>query len=230
MKLRSIMLVGKIGLVGLSFMIGIVGCAPRDPITGEAIITATPERASMTKQINVQKLTPIFAVKFDRGSGEISDMQKGRILGFIQAQNTNFGDTLKVELPPFTDASGVNEARYGSIGTFLQDEGFHVEPKILADGLTNSLRVYFTKYVATIDPECAKGWQKPEGQSFENLQLSHMGCSTSSALAQMVANPKDLIDPQTMGGYDGERAAVAIKKYRVGSGGAKKSGGSEKSK
>jgi pilus biogenesis lipoprotein CpaD len=87
---------------------------------------------------------------------------------------------------------------------------------MVRDGIANSLRIYFTKYVATVEQSCSRGWTRPEGLNFENLPLPHMGCSTASALAQMMANPQDLVSPHEMGGYDGERAAISIAKYRTG--------------
>ena len=154
-------------------------------------------------------------------------MEKGRLLGFIQAQDVNYGDALQLELPPFSDALGINKIRYGAIGSFLEDEGFKIKPKITNDGLRDSLRVYFTKYVATIDPVCEKGWHLPTGNAYENLPLPHMGCATAAAFVQMLANPKDLIHPRKMGPYDGERAALSIQSYRTGSSGGSSEGSSD---
>lgn len=218
----------KAGLISLMVALGLGACAPMDPETGTFVDTATPETTSMKKQINVQKLMPVFVTRFAVGSDQFSDMEKGRLLGFIQAQNARFGDTLHLELPPVQDSRGIGDIRYGAVGSFLMDEGFKVEPRIHKEGLQNSLRVYFTKYVATVDPECAKGWRKPVGNDYENLPLPHMGCSSASNLAQMIANPKDLVEPRSMGGGDGERAAISIMKYRKGassSAGSTSSGG-----
>ena len=234
MNLLTIPHVKKIGLLGLVAIVSLNGCAPRDPDTGEISLRASPETALMNKEISVKKLTPAFVVKFEPQGSSFSELEKGRLLGFIQAQGAKYGDVLQLELPPFSDAAGLNEERFGAIGSFLQDEGFVVEPKLARDGLENSLRVFFTKYVATVDPDCSRGWTRPEGQEYEALPLEHMGCSTASNLAQMLANPKDLVDPEDIGAYDGERAARSILRYKTGgsSGGSKgqgKSGGGSKS-
>ncbi len=220
-----------VSFVGLITIIGLGGCAPRDPETGDVKLRASPETAMMTKAISVKKLTPIFVVKFEPEGSTFSELEKGRLLGFIQAQGAKFGDALKLELPPFSDAAGLNEERFGAIGNFLQDEGFIVEPKLARDGLENSLRVFFTKYVATVDPDCSRGWTRPEGQEYESLPLEHLGCATASNLAQMLADPKDLIEPKDIGAYDGERATRAIMRYKRigGSGGGASSGGGSKS-
>jgi pilus biogenesis lipoprotein CpaD len=195
-----------------------VACAPIDPETGQSVKRANPEMASLGKKIAVQQLTPVFVSRFDNGSGDFSDLEKGRLLGFLEAQQVKYGEVLSLELPAF-DSGGPNEQRYGAIGSFLESQGFDVKPKIVKDGLQNSLRVFYTKYVATVDPNCAKGWRNPVGSEFENLPLAHLGCATASALTQIIADPKDLVDPKNIGGFDGERAAKSIEKYRAGSDG-----------
>ncbi|WP_025899444.1 CpaD family pilus assembly lipoprotein [Sneathiella glossodoripedis] len=200
------------------------------PDTGRpAELRASPATANMAKQINVQVLTPTFVTRFDSSGAEFSDLEKGRLLGFLQAQGIKFGEEVYLELPPFDDPGGVNEQRFGAVGSFLQDQGLKVSPKIVGDGLRNSLRVYYSKYVATADPKCAKGWHRPAGTSYENLPLPNMGCATASAFAQMVANPKDLVSPAQIGGYDGERAAKSILKYKLGGKSSTTGGGSEES-
>ena len=229
-KIMKISIAVSMGLLALS------ACAPFDPETGRpAELRASPETSSMAKQINVQELTPTFIARFDSATSDFSDLQKGRLLGFLEAQGVKFGEDVHVELPPFNDVEGVNEKRFGAIGSFLQDQGLHVTPKVSKDGVRNSLRVYYSKYIATLGPECAKGWHRPLGTSYENLPIPHMGCATASALAQMVADPKDLISPKQIGGYDGERAARSILKYRSGGksssgGGSEGSGASEGAK
>lgn len=219
----------KAVLVVSGAMLLAAACAPMDPETGQPANRANPATAQMTKQINVQEFKPITVVQFKANDGAFSDLEKGKLLGFLTAQKVRYGDELEVELPPFTDAAGVNEMRFGALGSFLQDQGFVVKPKLVNDGLRDSLRVFYTKYVATVDPACAKGWHRPAGTSFENLPLPHMGCSTASNLAQMIEKPKDLVSPRSIGAYDGNRAALSIYRYRTGggSGGGSEEGGSD---
>lgn len=212
-----------VGISAVFLSLLAAGCTPIDPETGLATLRATPEKAQMKKKITVKEFTPIFVVRFDANRTGFTDMEKGRLLGFIQAQDVDFGEVLQLELPPFNDANGVNKLRYGAIGSFLEDEGFKISPKVTKDGLRDSLRVYFSKYVATVDPICEKGWHIPSGTAYENLPLPHMGCSTASAFVQMLANPKDLIKPKDIGPYDGERAALSIQSYRTGSSGSSSS-------
>ncbi|USG62944.1 CpaD family pilus assembly lipoprotein [Sneathiella marina] len=205
-----------ISLVALSAVT--VACSPVafDPSFTE---TATPQNAQLEKQISVDKLTPTVIVEFAPGRAGMSDLSKGKILGFLEAQGIGFGDDVEVELPTFVGNGGLNEQRFGEVSEFLQDRGFKVLPVITKENSRNTLRVYFTKYVATVDPDCENGWYRPKGLGYENLPLPNMGCTTANALAGMIENPKDLVDPNDSSPTIGERAAKSVQKYRGGAAG-----------
>ncbi len=201
-----------LGLIASALILA--GCGAIDPETGEERLRANPYNSQMAKKIHVDRLTPVLVVNFKPTDGDLSDVEKGRILGFMDAQKAPYGSEMQVELPEFDDPERVNEARYGAVGAFLEDLGFVVTPKVVKDGLQNSLRVYHIKYVATVDQSCDGNWTEPDGNRFENLPLPHMGCATASALARMVVKPKDLVEPEDIHGTDGERAALSISNYR----------------
>ncbi|MCR9214672.1 MAG: CpaD family pilus assembly protein [Proteobacteria bacterium] len=200
-----------------AMLFALAACAPFSFEEGGFTETATPQSASLNKQINVEKVSPTVIVEFGQGRAGLSDLEKGKILGFIQAQQIGFGQEVEVELPSFSGNGGLNERRYGELAGFLQDRGFEVTPKTTQESGQNSLRVYFVKYIATIDPDCENGWYRPRGLGYENLPLPNMGCSTASALAGMLANPKDLVDPASADAAIGERAAKSVETYRKGS-------------
>jgi pilus biogenesis lipoprotein CpaD len=202
-----------ISLVALSALS--VACSPVafDPSFNE---TASAQNAQLGKDITVDKLTPTVIVEFQPGRAGMDDLAKGKILGYLEAQGIGFGDEVEVELPTFAGNGGVNEQRFAEVSSFLQDRGFEVTPVVTKENKRDSLRVYFTKYVATVDPDCEQGWYRPEGLGYENLPLPNMGCTTASALAGMLANPKDLVDPNNSSPTIGERAAKAVEKYRMG--------------
>ncbi|MCG8490950.1 MAG: hypothetical protein MI743_04985, partial [Sneathiellales bacterium] len=91
----------KLLLTG-AVLISVAACAPRDPVTGEEMLRANAQNAVMNKQINVQKVTPVFVVNFTPNAARFSDLEKGRLLGFLEAQNARFGEVLELELPPFS--------------------------------------------------------------------------------------------------------------------------------
>ncbi len=215
-------------LTALVALTMLTACGPRDMETGELIITATPKNAMLNKQINVTPLSPSIRVDFGAGNAQLSEGQTARLDHFFQTQKIRYGSVVEIELPSQVSGNDIAGRRYGALGSYLIEAGYNVQPKVTADSAENALRVYVTKYIATVEEGCQKGWQRPEGTSFENLPLPHMGCSTASTLAAMIANPKDLVEPQSSGGADAERAALAIQKYRTGkSASTGSSGGSE---
>lgn len=202
-----------ISLVALSAVS--VACSPVafDPSFDN---TATPQNAQLAKNISVDKLTPTVIVEFEPGRSGMDELSKGKILGFLEAQGIGFGDEIDVELPTFVGNGGLNEQRFGEVSEFLQDRGYKVSAVVNKENNPNTLRVYSTKYVATVDPVCEKGWYRPKGLGFENLPLPNMGCSTANALAGMLDNPKDLVDPNNSGPGSAERGAKSVEKYRTG--------------
>ncbi len=212
------------GLMGMLLLIA--SCTSPEGLFGAYENTATPEKAKLEKKITVSELTPTLIVDFEAGRGRLADMEKGKLLGFIEAQNIEFGETVEVELPNIRGSSGLNEQRFAEVATFLQDRGFSVAPRATKENAADSLRVYFVKYVATVDPNCEKGWHKPKGLGYENLPLPYMGCANADALAGMIANPRDLVDPANESSAIGERAAKAVEQYRAGAASSASAGGS----
>jgi len=202
----------------IAMMLAIASCGPAEFIVGGYKNTANPENAQLDKKITVSELTPTVIVDFGPGRDGLSDLEKGKLLGFIEAQQIGFGEPVEVELPTFQGNGGLNERRFDEVAEFLQDRGFEVSPRTTRENDVNSLRVYFVKYVATVDPICEKGWHKPRAMDYQNLPLPYMGCANASALAGMLANPKDLVDPSSEDPSMGERAAKAVEKYRGGAG------------
>ncbi|PHQ69608.1 MAG: hypothetical protein COB93_07605 [Sneathiella sp.] len=209
----------------MMLLLATASCGPAEFILGDYENTANPENATLEKKITVSELTPTVIVDFGPGRAGLSDLEKGRLLGFIDAQDIGFGEPVEVELPTFQGSDGLNERRFGDVAEFLQERGFEVSPRTTRESGANSLRVYFVKYVATVDPSCEKGWHKPRALDYQNLPLPYMGCANASALAGMLANPKDLIDPASEDPAMGERAAKAVEKYRASTG-SSSSGGS----
>lgn|SRR5690606_6367557 len=210
---KSASLAGLAGLLMLT-----AACTSPAGLMGAYDVTATPANATIEKKITVSTLNPTIIVGFPAAQSGLSDMEKGRLLGFVDAQGINFGEPVDVEFPR-DGGGGLNEQRFAAVASFLQDRGFKVSPRVSTESMPNALRVTFVKYVATVDPVCQKGWHKPEGLGYENLPLPYMGCANAEALAGMVANPRDLVDPSDADMTLGERAARAVEKYRGSSSG-----------
>lgn len=62
-------------------------------------------------------------------------------------------------------------------------------------------------------PNCPD-WSRGGMQDWRNLPTSNFGCATAVNLREMVADPRDLVVGRGSESYDGERAAIAIQRYR----------------
>ncbi|HTO41985.1 MAG TPA: CpaD family pilus assembly protein [Rhizomicrobium sp.] len=72
-------------------------------------------------------------------------------------------------------------------------------------------------YVAYVAHAGACGdWSKDLSESASNLPGPNFGCATQANLAAMVANPRDLEQPRSMGEPDAARRVTVIGKYQKG--------------
>jgi pilus assembly protein CpaD len=71
--------------------------------------------------------------------------------------------------------------------------------------------------LSAVSADCASlGWPDNLGFSPRNTVWSSFGCATQNNIAAMVANPRDLAEPQPMGDADATRRLKVIETYRKG--------------
>jgi pilus assembly protein CpaD len=78
----------------------------------------------------------------------------------------------------------------------------------------NDIRVTYIRYVAEAPP-CGN-WSQNLTYSANNVLPPNFGCSTQHNLAAMVADPRDLVTPDTTGQSDAQRRLTVLQKYRAG--------------
>jgi pilus assembly protein CpaD len=72
----------------------------------------------------------------------------------------------------------------------------------------------FQRYTA-VAPECGQRWDNM-ALELDNQHHSNFGCAMAANLAAMVADPRDLVAPRTMGVGDTGRRLEVIEHYRAG--------------
>lgn len=132
-------------------------------------------------------------------------------------------DELTVDAPLGADGqlSQLDEQRRDALAKFLRGRGFVLKDAITPYGTapkSGTIRLVVARYVVTT-PTCAD-WSQPSGGNRKNRPSSNLGCSNESALGQMVANPRDLIEGRAFDGPDATVAAKAVQNYREGRAGA----------
>jgi pilus assembly protein CpaD len=77
------------------------------------------------------------------------------------------------------------------------------------------ITVAYESFVAKA-PECKNMWDTNLANAYHNTTWKGLGCATQSNLAEMIANPQDLIEMRAMGDGYGARRADIFDKYVQG--------------
>lgn len=83
----------------------------------------------------------------------------------------------------------------------------------VADG-DNRVELDYIAYVAHTDP-CGD-WSKNAADTASNLPMPNFGCANQHNLAAMVADPRDLVEPEPLGPPDAMRRSVVMGNYQKG--------------
>ena len=86
--------------------------------------------------------------------------------------------------------------------------------QVNAPGPNEDIRVTFIRYVAE-SPACGD-WSTNLASTAGNTVPPNFGCSTQRNIAAMVADPRDLLAPDTSGQTDAQRRLTVLDKYRAG--------------
>jgi pilus assembly protein CpaD len=78
----------------------------------------------------------------------------------------------------------------------------------------NDIRVTYIRYVAEVPP-CGD-WSTNLAISASNTRPPNFGCATQHNMAAMVADPRDLVAPDTSGQADAQRRLTILERYRAG--------------
>lgn len=136
---------------------------------------------------------------------------------FVMKHQISGRDEVLIELR--ADPASLDQKRAEVVAAYLQHLGLRPEIRQLRRNGSNNLQsvnVKLVDYIAHV-PDCPN-WTDPQGTDYSNRISSNFGCSTASILAQMVANPKDLVAPGTLSSGDGEYLANTIGAYQKSEG------------
>jgi pilus assembly protein CpaD len=80
-------------------------------------------------------------------------------------------------------------------------------------GSSATMRVVFTDLTASVDSQCGQ-WDEDIIDTSENKNYANFGCATQNNLAQMIANPADLLGPRAMSEIDSTKRTAVINDWR----------------
>ncbi len=146
--------------------------------------------------------------------------QRNVALALIGRYKRSGAKTLKVLLP----AGSHNEAAARRVGTDLVR--LMKEERIPANHISVSryhasnhgdsatVRLSFVTVDAKVHSKCGE-WREDLGNTSENQNYGNFGCATQNNLAEMIANPEDLVSPRGESEIDAERRDSVITDWRA---------------
>jgi pilus assembly protein CpaD len=150
----------------------------------------------------------------------LSSGQRTQLYNFIEQYRAVDGGNSKVVISvPAGSANEVAAMRaVADIRPMLAEQGFadasvSIEP-YHADGGHAPIKVAYTRFHAEA-PECGR-WPDDITKTSRNLNYHNYGCTQQRNLANMIANPADLLGPRTMSPSNADRRDVVYEKYIKG--------------
>ncbi|MGF1549553.1 MAG: CpaD family pilus assembly protein [Sphingomonadaceae bacterium] len=192
-------------------------CAPSDPMD-LARRGVTPVNQPVVSRTD-------YVLDLNAGGGALPPGEEARLAAWFDMLDLGYGDQIFIDDSALYDSGARADiaavaGRYG----LLVAEGAPVTAGPVSPG---NVRVIVSRTEASV-PGCPN-WSVPSKLSGSNAQLSNYGCAVNSNLANMVADPQDLVrGQQGVPGGDAQTASKGVKVYRdqkpTGAGGLKAEG------
>ena len=154
-----------------------------------------------------------------RGASGLNPSQREQLSAFLRDYKAQGEERLVIRAP----SGGANERAamhaYDEVRRALRHAGINpsavtLEPYFAGGEPSAPLRLSYLQYVAA-PPDCPD-WSENIARDPQNMPWTNMGCATQRNLAEMVANPEDLIGPRGETPRPGERRDVVWGKYIAG--------------
>lgn len=159
-------------------------------------------------------------VHVGRNQHGLSSTQRAQIYSFLEKYRSMDGGNSRVVISvPAGSANEVSAMRaVADMRPMLEEHGFgetavSIEP-YHADGGHAPIKVGYMRYNAEA-PECGR-WPDDLSRTSRNHNYHNFGCAQQRNLANMVANPADLVSPRTMTPSIGARRDTVYEKYIKG--------------
>jgi len=126
---------------------------------------------------------------------------------------------LRVMIPSGSPNTASAKAVARDVLAFMRDQGVprsHVEVTHYSatnHGDAATLRLSFDSLKARVATNCGK-WDEDLNFNSDNTNYTNFGCATQNNLAEIIANPADLIAPRGESEIDAERRDNVIEDYR----------------
>ena len=162
-------------------------------------------------RVDFQRLT--HTAGFGATATQLTQNEQESMGAFLPAAQVTTDDPIYLEGASSDRLSG---PRISALARDLTRRGYSVATLPAAPDAVprNALLVVVERYVVT-PPDCPN-WTKSPSGDHENAQSSNFGCSDTTNLGLMVADPRDLVIGRQLGPAGAAQAGLAIQRYRDG--------------
>jgi pilus assembly protein CpaD len=166
----------------------------------------------MAKTVHVDRVRVQHSLSFAPGSAELRGSEAMALETFIDQSGVKPNDRVFLAVPSGDPLAGARTARIASL---LSRRGIDTQevPAPASGVAPNHVLVLVDRYIAKA-PACPDWSGSPE-TSHENLPGSNFGCATTSNLAEMIDNPRDLVRGRSFGPFAAEPTIGAVTRYRT---------------
>lgn len=176
-----------------------------------AVAACGPVNRSVESQkapvVETQNLA--YEVRFDGDS--LSPAQAVALEDYLAAIRIAYGDRISID-DPVTEGAAARRAAIAGVvakfGLMLQPTG----PLLGGQIAPGTARVVIARTQVGM-PDCPD-WRRKSNPEVEGSAMSNYGCATRGNLAEMVADPNDLLAGKTYSGADGHTTTKAINVFR----------------
>ena len=193
--------------------------------TDTALVRNDPEQRHA---ISFSERSSAMLVEVPSGGPGLSPDQEIDVHRFIARYKSEGMGRLKVSSAATPRDGAATQRSLAGIRALIQEAG--ISPRAIevsrhrsGAGPSQGVRLSYERPVA-VPPVCQE-WNEDLGPNHERVHFPNFGCSTQHNIAVMVANPRDLIEPQPEDPRLGERRGATWAEYTKQSGSASPAGG-----
>ena len=170
-----------------------------DPVANHPILVQ-PSSQSLKVNVSPAGIAPADTAHFEAFVSDYQAHGNGKIV--ISAPAGALANAEVALIADRINAMGVNRSQ------------IFVANRDAAPG-DGQIELNYVSYQANTAP-CGD-WSENLSYTMDNKTAANLGCAVQHNIAAMVADPRDLIGPQQMGGADAARRAAVINNYEKGS-------------
>lgn len=168
--------------------------------------------------ITVEPQVATLAVQVDGGLNSLGRGEEQRIAAFAQRWKARGQGLMNVATPSGggDSAEAVAQVKKVLAANGIDKGAVQFTTYNPASGDTQApITLSFVAYAA-MAADCGGDWSRNLGFEPRNMPRPEFGCSSQHNLAAIVADPRDLIEPQTSDPADALRRSIVIEKYQQG--------------